>query len=389
MSAPVAPATALDAHLSDGHRELLAEAHRVAGELAPVAARGVEGRYNRELLADLAGSGLLGRLFARGEDGWRPDVSALDLCLIREGLAYACTEAETAFAMQGLGSFPVLQSGRPEAVQEWIPRVAAGEAVTGFALSEPQAGTDVAALSLRADRDGGGWRLNGVKTWISNAPDADLYSVFARSTEGAGARGLTAFLVPGDAPGLTGEPIRLVSPHPIGRLVFEDVHVPEEYVLGEVDRGMGVAMRTLDMFRPSVGAFAVGMAQAAIDATIAHLQTRVAFGKPLSAQQALAHRLADIATRTQAARLLVHAAASAYDAGVRPTTQAAAMAKLMATETAQEAVDTAVQFHGAQALEHGHLLEHLYREVRAPRIYEGASEIQREIIARALFAPPQ
>jgi acyl-CoA dehydrogenase len=389
MSAPVAPATALDAHLSDGHRELLAEAHRVAGELAPVAARGVEGRYNRELLADLAGSGLLGRLFARGEDGWRPDVSALDLCLIREGLAYACTEAETAFAMQGLGSFPVLQSGRPEAVQEWIPRVAAGEAVTGFALSEPQAGTDVAALSLRADRDGGGWRLNGVKTWISNAPDADLYSVFARSTEGAGARGLTAFLVPGDAPGLTGEPIRLVSPHPIGRLVFEDVHVPEEYVLGEVDRGMGVAMRTLDMFRPSVGAFAVGMAQAAIDATIVHLQTRVAFGKPLSAQQALAHRLADIATRTQAARLLVHAAASAYDAGVRPTTQAAAMAKLMATETAQEAVDTAVQFHGAQALEHGHLLEHLYREVRAPRIYEGASEIQREIIARALFAPPQ
>jgi alkylation response protein AidB-like acyl-CoA dehydrogenase len=379
-------ATALDAHLDDGHRELLDEARRIAGELNETVGGSTPGRVNRELVLELARRALLGRLFARGEDGWRPDVSALDLCLIREGLAYASTEAETAFAMQGLGSFPLLQSGRPEAIEEWIPRVAAGEAVTGFALSEPQAGSDVAALNLRAERDGTGWRLNGVKTWISNAPDADFYTVFARSAQAAGARGLTAFLVPGDAPGLEGEPIELLSPHPIGRLMFQDVHVPEEYVLGEVDRGFGVAMRTLDMFRPSVGAFAVGMAQAAIDATIAHLQTRVAFGKPLSAQQALAHRLADIATRTQAARLLVHAAASAYDAGVRPTTQAAAMAKLLATETAQEAVDTAVQFHGAQALEHGHLLEHLYREVRAPRIYEGASEIQREIIARALFA---
>jgi hypothetical protein len=379
-------ATALDAHLDDGHRELLDEARRIAGELNETVGGSTPGRVNRELVLELARRALLGRLFARGEDGWRPDVSALDLCLIREGLAYASTEAETAFAMQGLGSFPLLQSGRPEAIEEWIPRVAAGEAVTGFALSEPQAGSDVAALNLRAERDGAGWRLNGVKTWISNAPDADFYTVFARSAQAAGARGLTAFLVPGDAPGLEGEPIELLSPHPIGRLMFQDVHVPEEYVLGEVDRGFGVAMRTLDMFRPSVGAFAVGMAQAAIDATIAHLQTRVAFGKPLSAQQALAHRLADIATRTQAARLLVHAAASAYDAGVRPTTQAAAMAKLLATETAQEAVDTAVQFHGAQALEHGHLLEHLYREVRAPRIYEGASEIQREIIARALFA---
>jgi acyl-CoA dehydrogenase len=382
-------ATALDAHLDDGHRELLDEARRIAGELNETVAGSTPGRVNRELVLELARRGLLGRLFARGEDGWRPDVSALDLCLIREGLAYASTEAETAFAMQGLGSFPLLQSGRPEAIEEWIPRVAAGEAVTGFALSEPQAGSDVAALNLRAERDGTGWRLNGVKTWISNAPDADFYTVFARSAQAAGARGLTAFLVPGDAPGLEGEPIQLLSPHPIGRLMFQDVHVPEEYVLGDVDRGFGVAMRTLDMFRPSVGAFAVGMAQAAIDATIAHLQTRVAFGKPLSGQQALAHRLADIATRTQAARLLVHAAASAYDAGVRPTTQAAAMAKLLATETAQAAVDTAVQFHGAQALEHGHLLEHLYREVRAPRIYEGASEIQREIIARALFAGPE
>lgn len=381
-------ASALDAHLDDGQRALLTEARSVASDLPTGPPRPGPGRVDRGLLGELARSGLLGRLFAREGDGWRPDVSALDLCLIREGLAYGNTAAETAFAMQGLGSFPLLQSGGPEVIEQWIPRVVAGEAVAAFALSEPQAGSDVAALRLRAERDGTGWRLNGVKTWISNAPDADLYTLFARTTPDAGARGLTAFVVPGDADGLSGEPISLVSPHPIGRLVLKDVHVPAEHVLGEVDRGMGVAMRTLDMFRPSVGAFAVGMAQAALDATVAHLGTRTAFGRPLSAQQALTHRLADIATRIQASRLLVHAAASAYDAGVRPTTQAAAMAKLMATETAQEAVDAAIQFHGAQALEHGHLLEHLYRDVRAPRIYEGASEIQREIIARGLFAAP-
>jgi acyl-CoA dehydrogenase len=380
-------ANSLDAHLSGEQRELARSTRRSAHEVfAPIAERGPNGMVDRDLLAALGDQGLLARLFTNDGEGWKPDISALELCLIRESLAHGCTEAETAFAMQGLGSFPVLQSGTRDAVEEWIPRVARGEAAAGFALSEPQAGSDVAALALRAERDGSGWRLNGVKTWISNAPDADVYSVFARSTEGAGARGLTAFLVPGDAPGLTGERIELVSPHPIGLLRFEDVAVPEEHVLGDVDRGFAVAMRTLDMFRPSVGAFAVGMAQAAIDATVDYVSEREAFGKPLRANQAIAHRLADIATRVQAARLLVHAAASAYDAGVRPTTQAAAMAKLMATEVAQEAVDAAVQFHGARALEKGHLLERLYREVRAPRIYEGASEIQREIIARGLFA---
>jgi acyl-CoA dehydrogenase len=379
---------ALDAHLSAAERELLADSERSARDvLAPLHEQSASAAtVDRALVSALAQVGLLDRLFSKGPDGWLPDVSALELCLIREGLARACTAAETAFAMQGLGSFPLLQSGTPAAVAEWIPRVAAGEAVTGFALSEPQAGSDVAALSLRATRDGEGWRLSGEKTWISNAPDADLYSVFARSTETAGARGLTAFAVPGNAPGLTGERLTLLSPHPIGRLVFDDVYVPPEYVLGEVDRGFGVAMRTLDLFRPSVGAFAVGMAQAAIDAAVAYTSERQAFGGPLRERQAIAHRLADIAARVQAARLLVHAAASAYDAGVRPTTQAAAMAKLMATEVAQEAVDAAVQFHGARALEHGHPLEHLYREVRAPRIYEGASEIQREIIARGLYA---
>jgi alkylation response protein AidB-like acyl-CoA dehydrogenase len=383
-------ASALDAHLDDEHRELLRSTRSAAhGVFAPVAERGPEGAVDRELLATLASEGLLARLYTYGEDGWRPDVSALQLCLIREGLAHGCTEAETAFAMQGLGAFPVLQSGTREAVEEWIPEVAAGRAAAAFALSEPQAGTDVAALSLQARRDGDGWRLRGVKTWISNAPDADLYAVFARTTPDAGARGLTGFLVPGASDGLTGERLELLAPHPIGRLRFDDVYVPSHYVLGEVDRGFGVAMRTLDMFRPSVGAFAVGMAQAALDATVAYVGERRAFGGRLSAQQAIAHRLAELATRVQAARLLVHAAASAYDAGVRPTTQAAAMAKLMATEVAQEMVDAAVQFHGAAALQRGHPLERLYREVRAPRIYEGASEIQREVIARGLFSPSQ
>jgi acyl-CoA dehydrogenase len=209
--------------------------------------------------------------------------------------------------------------------------------------------------------------------------------VFARTTEDAGARGVTAFVVPRESEGVSGQALELLSPHPIGRLELDGVFVGEDHVLGEVDRGFGVAMETLDLFRPSVGAFAVGMAQAALDAAVSYAARREAFGRPLAEFQAVGHRLADVATRVQAARLLVHDAAAAYDAGVRPVRQASAMAKLYATETAQQAVDVAVQVHGARALERGHLLEHLYREVRAPRIYEGASEVQREIIARELF----
>jgi acyl-CoA dehydrogenase len=332
------------------------------------------GRIDRPLIRALGEHGLLERVL----DG---EVPALDLCLIREGLARYCTEAETAFAVQGLGTHPILANGTPEVVAEWVGPVARGEAVAGFALTEPGAGSDVAALALRAERDGDGFRLTGEKTYISNAPDADVYSVFARTSE----RGLTAFAVPGTSEGLTGEPLHLLSPHPIGRLVFDGVPVPADHVLGEVDQGFKVAMRTLDLFRPSVGAFAVGMAQSALDQAVAHVTTREAFGATLSRLQGVAHQLADVATSVQAARLLVHSAASAYDRGVRPTTQAAAMAKLFATETAQRAIDVAVQVHGARALEQGHLLEHLYREVRATRIYEGASEVQREIIARQLF----
>jgi len=376
----------LDLHLAPEHLALAERCVALAHDVfAPLSDAGADGEVNRPLLRALAAEGLFGRLYRRSEDGEGPGVSALELCLIRESLARGCTEAETAFAVQGLGSFPFLQSGRPEVVEPWIERLERGEAAAGFALTEPAAGTDVASLSLAATPDGDGYRLTGEKVFISNAPDADVYSVFARTTPGGGARGLTAFLVPRETEGLRGERLTMVSPHPIGRLVFEDAFVPGEFVLGEPDRGFAVAMRTLDLFRPSVGAFAIGMARAALDCAAEYVSERQAFGRPLKDFQAVSHRIADISTRVAAARLLVHQAARAYDLGVQPISQIAAMAKLMATEVAQEAVDAAVQFHGARALEHGHVLEHLYREVRAPRIYEGASEIQREIIARGLF----
>ena len=367
--------------------ELMAEVRRLAAdELVPVAATGTPGRVNRPLVKALGAHGLLARLFPGAADGAPTrEAAALELCLLREALATVSTDAETALALQGLGTYPILQSGSAAQVERWVPAVAAGDAVAAFALTEPEAGSDAAALQLLAEPDGSGWRLTGEKVWISNAPDADVYSVFARTTADSGARGVSAFVVPGDRPGLSGEPLDLVAPHPIGRLVFEGVRVEPDELLGERDRGFAVAMRTLDLFRPSVGAFAVGMAQAALDAAVTHAGTRQAFGGALKDLQAVSHPLAEMATRIEAARLLVYRAAAGYDAGLPGVAAKAAMAKLFATETAQYVVDAAIQIHGARALERGHLLEHLYRDVRAPRIYEGASEVQRTIIARELY----
>ncbi|WP_328354965.1 acyl-CoA dehydrogenase [Streptomyces sp. NBC_00445] len=422
-----------------------AELRTLAAErLRPLAEKGEPGRVNRALVAELGRLGLLERLFTSG---------AVDLCLMRESLAYACTEAETALALQGLGAHPVHAYGTPAQRAHWLPRVSEGTAIAAFALSEPGAGSDAGALALRADGEGereaeaarrdsspradtegspavepdgspfagpdsspaaephgspfapdnspaadtddsplaapdgpSRWRLTGEKCWISNAPEADCYTVFARTTPGTGARGVTAFLVPADRPGLTGAALEMLSPHPIGSLVFDAVPVTADDVLGEVDRGFRVAMGTLNLFRPSVGAFAVGMAQAALDATLAHTAGRDAFGGKLRDLQTVAHQVAEMALRTEAARLMVYAAATAYDEGAPDVPKRAAMAKLLATETAQYVVDAAVQLHGARALRRGHLLEHLYREVRAPRIYEGASEVQRGIIAKELYA---
>ena len=374
--------------LDSEQRDLLDHARRIArDELIAVAERGEPGRVNRPLVRALGEHGLLPRLFPAQAGGSREgEVSALELVLLREALARESPEVETAMALQGLGAYPILQSGRDEVVQRLVRPVASGEAVAAFVLTEAEHGSDAAALELRADRDGDGWRLTGEKTYISNAPDADVYTVFARTTPDAGARGVTAFAVEGNSPGLSGESIELVAPHPIGRVAFDGVRVPDAHILGDVDRGFRVAMRTLDLFRPSVGAFAVGMAWAALDAAVEHAASRQAFGKPIREFQAVSHALAEMATRTEAARLLVYSAAAAVDADAPDVTKRSAMAKLFATETAQWVVDRAIQIHGARALERGHLLEHLFREVRAPRIYEGTSEIQREVIARELFS---
>ncbi|MBH1938500.1 acyl-CoA dehydrogenase family protein [Streptomyces sp. AV19] len=351
-----------------------------ARRLRPLADGAEPGRVNRPLVAALGELGLLVRVLP--EDGI---VRAMDLCLLRESLAQESTAAETALALQGLGACPVALAGTAAQRDRWLPEVVAGRAVTAFALSEPGAGSDAAALELRAEPAGGGWTLHGEKTWISNAPEADLHTVFARTRPGARAHGITAFLVPAGRPGLGGRPRRTIGGHPLGTLTFDGVPVGPEDVVGEVDGGFRLAMRTLDLFRPSVGALAVGMARAALRAALSHAAERRAFGGPLKDLQAVSHRLADMATRTEAAALLVHSAAAAHDAGEADVTGRSAMAKLYATETAQYVVDAAIQIHGACALEEGHLLEHLYREVRAPRIYEGATEIQRTVIARELY----
>jgi alkylation response protein AidB-like acyl-CoA dehydrogenase len=378
--------------LTPEQHEHVAWVKQAAAEtLVPITERATPGRVDRELVRALGDLGLLRRLFPgsadadQDTDATSREAAALDLCLLREALATVSTEAETALALQGLGTYPLLQSGSDDVVRRWVPAVARGEAVAGFALTEPEAGSDAAALALDAKPDGDGWRLTGEKVWISNAPEADVYAVFARTTTGAGAKGVTAFVVPGDADGLTGEHLDMLSPHPIGRLVLDGVRVDREDLLGEPDQGFRVAMRTLDLFRPSVGAFAVGMAQAALDAAVAHADERQAFGGPLRQLQSVGHTLAEMATRVEAARLMVYRAGAAYDDGRPGIATSSAMAKLVATETAQWVVDQAIQIHGARALQRGHLLEHLYREVRAPRIYEGATEVQRSIIARDLY----
>ena len=368
--------------LAPESRELLSRAEAVATELANLAANS-PGRVNRELITELAKSGLLDRLLPiEGQ------ISALDLCLLRQGVARQSAHAETALAMQGLGAYPIILSGSDELGRRWIPEVRRGKAVPAFALTELAAGSDAGHLQLRAEVDGSdGFRLTGEKAFISNAPDADFYTVFARSEPADGRQGISCFLVQGDAPGLSGEALELVAPHPIGSLTFDAVPVPRSQMIGDPGRGFEVAMRTLDLFRPSVGAFAIGMAEAARNLALDHAHDRKAFGRPILDFQAVSHQLADMSVEIEAAKLLIYRAAATHDRGDREQlTSLAAAAKLYATETAQRAVDGAVQILGARALVHDHPLAELYRQVRAPRIYEGTSEIQRNVIARELSA---
>jgi len=325
-----------------------------------------------------------------GQAGWLNHAVAatggLDvrsLCLLREGLAYHSGLADFCFAMQGLGSGPISLFGDPRMQAQWLPGIAAGETVAAFALSEKQAGSDVAAMSTRAERDGDRFVLNGEKTWISNAGVADVYTVFARTGEAPGAGGLSAFVVPADTGGLSvTERIDIIAPHPLGTLRFEDCSVPAAQMLAHPGQGFKVAMATLDVFRTTVAAAALGFARRAYDETLAHVLKRELFGAPLAELQMTQASIAEMALAIDASALLTYRSAWAKDRGQARVTREAAMAKLHATERAQWVIDRAVQLFGGQGVTSGHPAERLYREIRALRIYEGASEVQKVIIAR-------
>jgi acyl-CoA dehydrogenase len=314
---------------------------------------------------------------------------ALDLrtlCLVRETLAYRHGLADFAFAMQGLGGAPLaLATGDDALARAWLPRVARGEAIAAFALSEPGAGSDAAALTLRAVPHGDGYMLSGQKTWISNGGVADFYVTFAR-TGGPGADGVTAFVVPATTRGLrVAERIEVMAPHPLARLAFDDAFVPGDARLGGEGEGFRLAMRTLDIFRASVGAAALGFARKALDLAVAHCRARPMFGATLADRDLARAKLGDLAMRLDAAALLVYRAAWLHDTGGARTTMESAMAKLSATEWGQVIVDGALQLHGGLGVTVGQAIERLYREIRALRIYEGATEVQQLVIGKGVL----
>jgi len=307
------------------------------------------------------------------------------ICLLREELAWHHGLADFAFAMQGLGSGAISLKGTPEQQAAYLPRVAKGDALAAFALSEPDAGSDVAAMQCSALANADGYRLNGLKTWISNGGIADFYVVFARTGEAPGARGISAFIVDADSPGLEiAERIDVVAPHPLATLNFNNVLVPHAKRIGAAGEGFKVAMATLDVFRTSVAAASLGFARRALDESIAWAKQRKMFGGTLADFQITQSKLAQMATLLDAATLLTYRAAWLRDQGQR-ITQEAAMAKMTATENAQQIIDMAVQMHGGMGVKKGCIVESLYREIRALRIYEGATEVQQLIIGRDLL----
>lgn len=335
----------------------------------------------RRLVRELGAAGYLKHCVPGGAAF---DVRAI--AILREVFAYHAGLADFSFVMQGLGSGPIALAGSDAQKARFLPRVAAGEAIAAFALSEPEAGSDVAALSMRARRDGAGWVLDGEKTWISNGGIADLYVVFARTGDAPGTRGLSAFAVEAGTPGLdAGARLRIVAPHPMAALRFENCRVGAEALIGAEGEGFKLAMRNLDVFRTTVAAAALGFARRALDEALGRARTRKMFGATLGALQMTQAKLADMATGIDAAALLTARAAWLRDTRDVRITREAAMAKMQATETAQSVVDAAVQLFGGVGVLHGHPVERLYREVRALRIYEGATEVQKLIIARDLL----
>ena len=338
----------------------------------------------RALVAKLGEAGLL-RHTAPGDGVDRLDVRTL--ALIRETLAYHAGLADFVFAMQGLGAGPISLFGSPAQRAAWLPKTRAGRAIAAFALTEPASGSDVANLAMTARRDGGGYVLDGEKTWISNGGIADVYVVFARTGEAPGARGLSAFIVRGDNPGLhVAERIAVIAPHPLARLAFKNCRVAAADMIGAPGDGFRIAMATLDIFRTTVGAAALGFARRAFDESVRRAAGRELFGAPLADLQMVQGHLADMALDIDAASLLVYRAAWAKDRGAARVTREAAMAKLYATEAAQRVIDAAVQLHGGDGVRSGHPVETLYREIRALRIYEGASDVQKIVIARSVLA---
>ena len=343
----------------------------------------------REIVARLGRDGWLLHSAVDPDEAISAEGGTLDvrtLCLIRETLARHEGLADFAFAMQGLGMGAVSLFGTAPQ-REWLRRTRAGEAISAFALSEPRSGSDVASMETTARRSGNGFVIDGEKTWISNGGIADIYTLFARTGEGEGARGLSAFLVPADTPGIeVVERLETMAPHPLGRIRFDDVRLDADALIGEPGAGFKIAMSVLDVFRSTVAAAALGFARRALDETLARVSKRELFGAAMSEMQMVQGHVADMALDVDAAALLVYRAAWTKDAGAPRVTREAAMAKLFATDRAQQVIDRAVQLHGGDGVRLGSVVESLYREIRALRIYEGASDVQKVVIARQTLA---
>jgi acyl-CoA dehydrogenase len=340
----------------------------------------------RSLVAELGEAGLLKLCVANGDR--RPD--ARSLALARETLAYHSGLADFAFAMQGLGSGAISLFGTVEQKRQWLPDVASGEAIAAFAMTEPGSGSDAANIETSAELNGNEWVLIGEKTYISNGGIADFYVTFARTGEAEGARGLSAFIVPADAAGLkVAERIEVIAPHPLARLEYDNVRIPADALIGEPGQGFRIGMETLNLFRVTVGAAALGFARRALDEAVAFASDRRLGSGTLAENAVTQEKLAEMAMLIDASALLVYRAAWQQDVGatggVTDNRRAAAMAKLHATESAQQIIDAAVQMHGGAGVTKGEKVEELYREIRSLRIYEGASEVQRQIIARDLL----
>ena len=373
----------------DTHRRLAEDVSAWADRhLAPHAneEEDVDG-LTRWFVGALGEAGWLRHCVPASHGGHNDTLDVRSICLIRETLARHSGLADFAFAMQGLGSAPISLFGTPDLQDRYLPGVASGARIAAFAISEPDSGSDVANLATWAEAEGDSYILNGTKTWISNAGLANQYVLFARTGEAPGAKGLSAFVVEADTPGLSvTDRIDLIAPHPLGTLQLDGCRVPRAQMLGEPGEGFKVAMATLDVFRSSVGAAALGFARRALDEALARSKARTAFGQRLSDMPLIQAKLAEMALRIDAAALLIYRAAWTKDTLGQRVTREASMAKLYATEAAQEVVDQAVQIFGALGVVHGSTVEQLYREVRALRIYEGTSEIQQLVIAAQTLA---